>query len=99
MPITADHAVDVELDTLDFEFVLFAEATFFSDDVDISSFHAETVEGAEFSLIHQEDIDAALEIWIESTVFAMAEQVNQNWLDDCRLAGVDLDYPDSPFYP
>ena len=99
MPITTDNAIHVELDSLDFAFLLFAEATFFTDDVDITSFHCETLDGAPFELSHQEDIDLALEQWVEATVDAMAEQVHQDWLDDCRLAGVELCHPDSPFYP
>ena len=99
MPITTDNAIHVELDSLDFAFVLFAEATFFTDDVDITSFHCETLEGDSFELLFDADADAALEIWIEATVDAMAERVHDEWIIECQAAGVEVNYPDSPFYP
>ena len=99
MPITADNAIHLQLDTLDFEFVMFAEATFFVDDVDVTQVHYETLEGDSFELLFEGDADAALEIWIEATVDAMAERVHDEWIIECEAAGVEVNYPDSPFYP
>jgi hypothetical protein len=99
MPITADNAIHIQLNTIDFEFVMFAEATFYTDDVDITNITYETLDGDDFELLDDGDVDQATELWIEATVNAMAERVHDDWLIDCEAAGGEVDYPDSPFYP
>lgn len=99
MPITVDNAVFINLPSLDFEFLMVGEATFFTDDVDMTSVHYETEDGSEFSLFDDGDVDQALEQWIEATVDAMASRVHEAWIIDCENAGVELEYPDSPFFP
>ena len=99
MPITVDNAVTIDLKTFDFTFLMIGEAVFYQEDVDLTTVTYETEEGYTFSILDDGDEDAALEQWIEATVDAMAERVQEEWALECEQAGFEVVDPESIFYP
>ena len=100
MPITADNAVQVSIPTFDFEFIMIAEGVFWDDDVDVTNVSFETLDGRGFSILCDGDFDLALEQWIDATVDAMAEQIHNDWKDECERCGYTVEYfNDDLFYP